>query len=386
MFDQLVTCRTALEGLVRDFDLFELPAPKAVRLLDELGAIQRMVYGMVAKAAKQVAESNAHVITGERNANELVARTLGVGNGEARAAIETARRLELLPKTDAAVQRGELSAKQAQMIAEAASHNPAAEASLLEAARQGLVPLKDACIAARAAVEDPAERSERQHKSRFLRTWTDADGMFAGRFRLTPEVGGQLKEKLDAEVQRMFRERRAGTDHEPHEAYAADALADFALNGGSKTRRTNFRVHIVVDHAALKRGNVLDGERSEIPGVGPVNVEWVRGLLGDAFLTAVIAKGKDIRTVAHLGRHIPAELRTALVVQGLECTIEDCNCRGYLEIDHIHDYAKGGPTTYENVGPMCSIHHRLKSQGWTLGPPGPKTGKRKLRPPPSRAG
>ena len=185
-------------------------------------------------------------------------------------------------------------------------------------------------------------------------------------------------------MRRKFRERKSG-EHEPHEAYAADALADFALNGDGQKRRTNYRVHIVVDHDALKRGDVLDGERCEIPGVGPVNVEWARELLGEAFLTAVIAKGKDIKTVSHIGRHIPAEIRTAFVVNGLECDIVMCNKRGYLEIDHAHDFAKRGPTNWENLGPKCPNHHWLKSHGWTVGPRNPKTGKRKLRPPPLRA-
>ena len=37
--------------------------------------------------------------------------------------------------------------------------------------------------------------------------------------------------------------------------------------------------HVVVDHAVLVRGNVFPGERCEIPGVGPVNVQWVRDVL-----------------------------------------------------------------------------------------------------------
>jgi hypothetical protein len=32
---------------------------------------------------------------------------------------------------------------------------------------------------------------------------------------------------------------------------------------------------------------------------------------------------------------------------------------------------------------MCSIHHTRKTQGWILGPPDPKTGKRRLDPPAS---
>src|SRR5262249_61153576 len=100
------------------------------------------------------------------------------------------------------------------------------------------------------------------------------------------------------------------------------------LSAGSG-KAVKHNVHVVIDHAALVRGNTVDGERCEIPGVGPVNVGHVRDyVLGDAFLTAIIKKGRDITTVAHLGRHVPTEVRTAMIVAGRECDVEDCECRG----------------------------------------------------------
>jgi hypothetical protein len=132
------------------------------------------------------------------------------------------------------------------------------------------------------------------------------------------------------------------------------------------------------------RGGAVDGEVCEIPGVGPVDVAWVRELIGSAFLTAVIKRGKDILTVAHLGRHIPAEVRTALLVSGRECDVEGCNNRGYLERDHTHDYAQGGPTSFANLGWLCYLHHRRKSSGWLLGPRDAATGKRALTAPSER--
>ena len=101
--------------------------------------------------AKRVADTG----TGAQEAAASVAHTLGVGRWEARAAIDTAAKLERLPETDAAVRAGRLSARAAQLIAGAATVNPAAERDLLQAATQGLVPLRDACVAARAQVEDP---------------------------------------------------------------------------------------------------------------------------------------------------------------------------------------------------------------------------------------
>jgi hypothetical protein len=113
-----------------------------------------------------------------------------------------------------------------------------------------------------------------------------------------------------------------------------------------------------------------------------VSVDWVRSILGHAFVTAIIKKGRDITSVAQLGRHIPAELRTALTVSGRECSVEGCSGREYLELDHCEiDYAKQGPTAWWNLTWLCSIHHSRKSQGWSLAPPDPETGKRRLDPP-----
>ena len=343
--------------------------------------MRRLVDGMLASASKRVLDANASA----RDAAAVVARNLGVRPGEVRAAAKTAGRLEHLPLTDAAVRAGSLSAAEAQLIAAAASVNPDAERELLDIAEHGLVPLKDACIAARARVEDPAERSQRQRQRRHLRMWTNGDGMIAGYFELPPEVGGPLKTAIDAEVQRIFRERKAGTEHESLAAYAVDALAEFVLGGDGVVRGVDATVHILIDHGALLRGGAVDGEVCEIPGVGPVDVSWVTELLGSAFLTAVIRKGKDIRTVAHLGRHVPAEVMTALTVTGRECDVAGCNHRGYLERDHVHDHAKGGPTSFENMGWLCYLHHRLKSSGWLLGPRDPVTRKRTLREPMTRA-
>ncbi len=124
-------------------------------MVDELGSIRRVVDGMVAKAARRVAE------TSERDGAAQIARLLGVGTGAVRGAIETAKNLEKLPETEAAVREGALSAVQAQMLAAAATKNPAAEQELLAVADEGMVPLRDACVRARAAVEDPSARAKR---------------------------------------------------------------------------------------------------------------------------------------------------------------------------------------------------------------------------------
>jgi 5-methylcytosine-specific restriction endonuclease McrA len=163
-------------------------------------------------------------------------------------------------------------------------------------------------------------------------------------------------------VQQIFRTRRAGEEHEPHDAYAADVFANAFLHP-AELPAAKVTTHLVMDHSILALGDALPGAKCEIPGVGPVNAQWARDLLGESFLTFVIKKGKDITTVAHFGRHIPAELRTALVVSGRECDVEGCHNRGYLEIDHSHPVAKGGLTSWQNLRWLCYLHHKRKTQG-----------------------
>jgi hypothetical protein len=377
MFDQVVATRRSLEDIASAFDASALTPEAARRWMQELALIRRLLDGMIGPSARRMSETSASVA----DAVVQVAKTLGVGTGEVRGAIETAKRREGLPATDRAVREGQLSARETQLIAGAASRNPTAEPELLAIAEHGLAPLRDACVRARAAVEDPAERTERQHRQREWRSWTDTDGMLSGRFRFTPEIGGQLKQKIEAQAQRIFRAHKAGTDHESLNAYAADAVAEFLLAAPTETTvkatSPKFVVHIVADHGALIRGGTAAGETCEIPGVGPVDVSWVKELLGSAFLTLIIKKGKDILTVAHLGRHVPAEVMTALLVDGRECDVEGCHHR-----DHLHDHAHGGPTSFANLGWLCYRHHRLKTAGWILGPAHPITRKRTLLPRP----
>jgi len=385
MLNTIVSTRTMLEELAASFEPATLTHDQATRVVEELGVLRRLSEGMLAKAAKRVADTASCRKSAARDAAQAYARAAGVEGSEARRAITMAAQLEQLPETASAVREGRLSTREAAMIADAATHDPAVEAKLLDAAARGIVPLKDACIAARARAEDPDVRAARQHAARGLRMWNAPDGMVEGHFRLPPEVGGQVRGAIDQAVQRIFRTRRKDGPHESHEAYAADALTELILLKPGDKKRSDIATHVVIDHAALVRGHTLPGERCEIPGVGPVNVQWVRELLGDSFVTVLVKKGRDITTVAHLGRHVPTHLRTAMIVGGHECTREGCSNRGYLELDHFDDFARGGPASWWNLDWYCSVDHGLKTQGWTAGPRDPVTGKRALTPP-ARAG
>ena len=130
---------------------------------------------------------------------------------------------------------------------------------------------------------------------------------------------------------------------------------------------------IRVDLEALRRGSTGEGELCEIPGVGPVPVSHARERLGDDLVYLLITDGVDVTNVTRLGRHIPESLRVAIVERDQCCVVPGCGVRQGLEADHWQvDFKKGGPTCLDNLGALCTFHHRLKThRGWTLeGGPG----------------
>ena len=134
--------------------------------------------------------------------------------------------------------------------------------------------------------------------------------------------------------------------------------------GGGISVKTN--VTVAVDLDALREGDTQQGERCEIPGVGPVNAQWVRSILGDATVDLVIRKGVDVVSVTHLGRHIPAPIMTALLYKPRRCNHRGCDNAGYLERDHITEVARGGQTRLDNLQWLCAQHHRHKTRKFRI--------------------
>jgi hypothetical protein len=47
------------------------------------------------------------------------------------------------------------------------------------------------------------------------------------------------------------------------------------------------------------------------------------------------------------------------------CAFPGCGRRRYLEIHHLRPFGRGGPTTLENLAPLCAFHHKLPHElGW----------------------
>jgi hypothetical protein len=296
-----------------------------------------------------------------------------------------------------ACRRGELSKAKAALVADAARLNPAREDDLVRSAPSDTYrQVKDRCarIKAQARSARDAEAHDRAvHRSRYARTWTDRDGAFRLDARLTPDAGATLLASLTAATDAVFTSaRRAGVRDTP-DHYRADALValvtgerdhhrtdpDQTATGQTGTGRGRSTVDpktlvtLRVDLDALRRGTLADGELCEIPGVGPVSIARARQLMGDSITRLVITNGVDITTVCHLGRSIPAHLRTALTERDPTCVVPGCDVAQGLEIDHwAVPFEDGGPASMDNLVRICRHHHSLRHhQGFTLsGRPG----------------
>ena len=115
-----------------------------------------------------------------------------------------------------------------------------------------------------------------------------------------------------------------------------------------------------IDHTALVRGSTKPGEVCEIVGSGPIPVTVAQRLLEDSFVKAVLVDGTDVLAVSHLGRTIPAKLRTAVEELHPECDIGGCHVTRNLEIDHNQPIEDGGPTALWNLDRLCGHHHDHK--------------------------
>ena len=122
------------------------------------------------------------------------------------------------------------------------------------------------------------------------------------------------------------------------------------------------------DERAYRRGHAHEGEVCHIIGGGPIPVSVAREIAKDAFLKVVLHDGVEIKQVAHLGRHRPAELETALGLgappdfAGVTCCEPGCERRYGLEWDHVDPVANQGPTSFENLAARCYPHHREKTK------------------------
>ncbi len=372
-----------VRALLASLDVESMSGAEARGLVTEFAELERLAAsGKLLATGRLVATGAGPGDDSFRDVEAWLASVSGTTVGAARAASVTASRILTQPAVESAVRAGALSAVQADLVTSATVVDAAAAPRLVEvAASAGVKGLRSECdrvIAAARSAEQEIAIAERVHSQRELRHSVRADG--SGVITVTGPVDrtALVMAALEPFERVIFDEnRRRGTAEHAH-ATAFDALVELATSAaqtapeattGSRPLAT---LHVHVSAEAFARGSTAAGEICEIEGAGPIPMGTAYRLSSNAIVKALVTDGVDVTRVVHLGRSVPAALRTAIEVRDPACSIEGCEIDRHLEIDHNVPFAQGGPTTLENLGRLCSHHHGCKSRRdlRRLGPPG----------------
>lgn len=257
---------------------------------------------------------------------------------------------------------------------------------------RGISQLEEECarIRAAAAPDDEAERHRRARRDRGAWKHTNRDGSAEIRFRSSADDVAEAWSVIAAFAKRLVRSTGPNDGERPtFDQRNADGFMDLCRTAaagtvlGSATEPTlplgslepcrpapkPKKVIVRVDLAALLRGYPTEGEACDIPGYGPVPVAAVRDMVasGNPVLAAVVTKGVDVATVAHLGREPTVHQQTAMEWLDPRCRAEGCDRTIGLERDHRIDWSPTQVTLLGWMEWLCTHHHDLKTtKGWRL--------------------
>jgi hypothetical protein len=377
---------------VSEIDPSALGARQADELVASASRLANAAQALAARTAVRVGETQAFRRTGDRSEAHHLARVSGTGLGAARNALEVLAAGSVLASTEGAYRSGDLSLRQATAITGAALADRRAESRLLRmAAARSIGQLEDECARVRAAAapDDEAERQRRARAERGAWARSNRDGSAELRFRSTSEEVAEVWSIVSSYRDRLFRDRAPGSDQVSFDQRAADGFLDMARAAAAGTLLADgaqpelplddlaparpapqpAKIIVRVDLASLLRGYPSGGEVCEVAGYGPVPVAAVKDMMatGNPFLAAVVTKGKNVATVAHLGREPSAHQQTALEWLDPRCRAEGCDRTVGLERDHRVDWSPTQVTLLGWLEWLCTHHHDLKTtKGWRL--------------------
>jgi hypothetical protein len=210
------------------------------------------------------------------------------------------------------------------------------------------------------------DEQDRVHRSRFVRFGVQHDGAWTMEARLTKVAGAKVQEALEHYAKVEFEAARGNGTWVTHSAYLADGLVtmcESARNGSGERSGPLALVEVRVDHAALVRGSVADGEVCEIEGIGPIPLAEAERLASDSMLRLLLVQGGVVQKISNTTRTIPPRLRRVIEDRDRTCVVPGCDVSWNLEIDHRVPFAQGGLTDEENLARLCHEHHRQKTAG-----------------------
>ena len=180
------------------------------RLGDEIAELSAHLAAATARLLDLIREFDAREgwNSGFRSCAAWLSWRVGLAPGAAREHVRVARALGTLPLLGQALARGELSYSKVRELTRVVT--PETEERLLAAARAGTAEHVERLVRGWRRVDRQAEarKTARQHASRALHVYPDADGTVRVRGRLTLEVGALLVQALAAARETLYQQGR----------------------------------------------------------------------------------------------------------------------------------------------------------------------------------
>ncbi|MBM9469304.1 HNH endonuclease signature motif containing protein [Nakamurella leprariae] len=318
-----------------------------------------------------------------------------------------------LPETLAALELGQIDRARAAVIADTTNglspeHRSMVEQQVLPTATDR-TPGRLRPIVDRAALAIDPELAERRRKTarigREVTVTPAADGMAYLRAHLPAEAAATIMTLLD--VLATGPDTPATTaqvggplvkDARTVGARRADALTDLCdallttghvdLRGlldaepgpASDPKRHGRRPHLIIT-LPLSALAGLDALPGELAGHGAITAEVARALAASAASLTTVAIDPATGTATSVGDHVPIKyrpgqrLRDRVLIAQDTCRFPGCRQPSRrCDLDHATEFnhtdpTAGGPTSEQNLIPLCRRHHRLKTfTDWTPHP------------------
>lgn len=300
--------------------------------------------------------------------------------GAAAEMVGTARRLEELPLTSAALRDGELGYQHASLMARTAADVGddavrEAEADLLIHARRFdvrefayLTRRFRECVDAGGALRD-ANRDHERNRVHLSQT-------LDGRYRLDGDLDAEAGATLTTAIGRYMRPLPGdGRSAGQRRAAALVELCHRDLTHNERPQVAGQRPHlsVTVPLATLRGEPGWPG--GDLRWAGPVVADTARRLACDAVRTDVTVGAQgEVLAVSPPSPTVSPWLRQWLQERDRGCRFPDCDRPPeWTEAHHIVPREEHGPSTLPNLVLLCRVHHRLVHEGgWRVrrGPDG----------------
>ncbi len=196
-------------------------------------------------------------------------------------------------------------------------------------------------------------------------------------FLIGATIGGEVNTLDLAQEALAKRQEASGHTSSPLDPLAddlADLLSDTPVScpASGQWLARQAKITITVPAMALTESPAADELPGSVDG-SPVSADVARQLVGSAGDTVyrLLTDPNTGEVLDHVATTytIGERMRHALVARWRYCTAPGCDRPATkAELDHIEPFnhrhpTRGGPTTMENLHPLCKHHHQLKTQG-----------------------